>query len=104
MEFGERLREARVLRKLSQGELADKVGLTQSAISALESGASKKASADNLFVIADALRVSARWLATGLGNMDASAPDQDRQDLIAAIRDAPREQVRALIELLKIRQ
>ena len=66
--FPERLRRAReVLRKLSQGELADKSGLQPSAISHFETG-TRKPSFDNLRRLADALSVSTDYL---LGRVDA---------------------------------
>lgn len=64
--FPERLRKARELRGLSQGELADRAGLQPSAISHFETGG-RKPSFENLRRLADALSVSTDFL---LGRRD----------------------------------
>ena len=64
--FPERLREARELRGLSQGDLADRAGLQPSAISHFETGG-RKPSFENLRRLADALSVSTDYL---LGRRD----------------------------------
>jgi len=66
--FSERLRYVRKLRKLSQKALAKACGLSQSAISNYESEARKQAK--NVFPLAEALQVSADWLANGIGPME----------------------------------
>lgn len=69
--FPERLRTARELRKLNQGELAQRSGLQDSAISHFETG-TRKPSFDNLRRLADALDVTTDYL---LGRTaDAKAP------------------------------
>ena len=74
--FGQLLKDARLKRKLRQDELADKVGLTQSAISQFEKGL-RVPSRDNLQKIAAILEVSEESL----------LPDTqtDRDDLIKKI-------------------
>jgi transcriptional regulator with XRE-family HTH domain len=68
MIVGERLRLVREREDdMSQSALARLVGMTPSAISQIESGTSKKPSADNLMPIAKALRVNPEWLMTGKG-------------------------------------
>lgn len=59
--FADRLREARDLKKLSQGDLAEKSGLQPSAISHFETG-KRAPSFDNLKRLADALAVSVDYL------------------------------------------
>lgn len=65
-DFGERLTRARTHAKLSQPELAERVGMAQSTIAALEmrgQGSSRVAS------LAQACGVRALWLETGEGPM-----------------------------------
>lgn len=62
---GERIAKARQDIGISQTLLARRAGLSPGAISLLESGASKSLASENVFPIADALNVSARWLLTG---------------------------------------
>jgi transcriptional regulator with XRE-family HTH domain len=65
MSFSARLKQARLEAKLNQPALAKMAGLTKSAINQLEGGGAREPKAENLFALADALRVDARWLATG---------------------------------------
>lgn len=62
--------QARLLRTMqakgiSQSELARRVGLTRASVNAYTMGRVVYIRPHNLFAIADALNVSARWLATG---------------------------------------
>lgn len=59
--FPERLRAAREMRMLSQGQLAGQTGLQASAVSHFETGA-RKPSFDNLRRLADALEVTTDYL------------------------------------------
>lgn len=59
--FPKRLRHARDIRDLSQGELAKRAGLQASAVSHFETGA-RKPSFDNLRRLADALDVTTDYL------------------------------------------
>lgn len=63
--MGLRVQEARNRAGLSQADLASLSGLSQSSIGMLESGKRTVMSGPHVFAVADALRVSARWLATG---------------------------------------
>lgn len=65
--FGDRIKEAREAKGWNQSELADKVGVSRQAIFSIENGENKSMRPDNLFKVADALGVKARWLATGDG-------------------------------------
>ena len=59
--FPQRLRTARELRELSQGQLAERARLQASAVSHFETGA-RKPSFDNLRRLADALEVTTDYL------------------------------------------
>lgn len=65
MTLGQRLREARKDAKLSQAELAKRVGIKQPTLSDLENDVTKGSTA--IATIAAALGVSALWLAEGRG-------------------------------------
>ncbi|MEW5248891.1 LexA family protein [Microbulbifer sp. 2201CG32-9] len=67
--FGERLREARKEAGLTQKALADKVGITKSAISQAELGMTKGLSHTSLVRACRAMDVSAEWLSFGKGAM-----------------------------------
>ena len=64
--FQQRLRAARELRELNQGQLAHRANLQASAVSHFETGA-RKPSFDNLKRLADALNVTTDYL---LGRVD----------------------------------
>lgn len=72
--LGKRIRQSRKAKGLTQQELADRAGVTRPAITLWESDDIKNLRLDNLFRAADALGVSAKWLATGEG---ASLADQN---------------------------
>lgn len=63
--MGARIKEERERKKLSQAKLAKRVGMSQSALAELESGASKTTGYSA--ALAAELEVSALWLETGKG-------------------------------------
>ena len=89
MEFKDRLKLARKLRKVGQVTLAEAVGLDQTTISNLETG--KVRSTSKAVEIASYLRINAAWLATGKGEMELTGPSHD---------NSPHESDYALIPLL----
>lgn len=72
MNLSERIKQARKHAKLTQKELADLVGIAQTAISQLESGKTLRSS--YLIQIAMACKVNTRWLASGEGSMLSDEP------------------------------
>lgn len=75
--YGERLRFSRKAARMTQGVLARKAGMSQPTISELENDAYPSSSFTAQ--LADALRVSALWLAEGRGPMRISlAPERRR--------------------------
>lgn len=74
--FGTRVTQARVAAKLSPSELARMLDTTQQAVANYETR-NDGIAMDKLFMLADALGVSPRWLATGTGepgNSESSLP------------------------------
>jgi len=72
--FGERLREARKNKKLSQGQLAKLVGVKQPTISELES---EGKGSSNTALIAKVLGVSPIWLSEGKGDKELKSGEYD---------------------------
>jgi transcriptional regulator with XRE-family HTH domain len=74
-----RIRRARVLSNISQGELARKVGVKRSAVTQWEREGGTHPSVEHLSMIAVVTQVSFEWLATGRGvagrNVDLKMPD-----------------------------
>jgi len=81
MNVGERVRQARKEKGMTQGELASKVGIRQPTLSELEKGDSN--STGHIAKLAAALGVSALWLETGRGHKSLGAPaaNYDRDEL-----------------------
>ena len=72
------MKQARKAANLNQSQLARMAGITPSAISQIESGQSKKPSADNLLPLARALGINPEWLVTGKGDRHQRSPVQAR--------------------------
>lgn len=67
MKLSDRIKAARKHAGLTQSQLAERVGIAQTAISQLESGKTLRSS--YLLQIAEACGVSVMWLASGIGGM-----------------------------------
>lgn len=67
MTLGQRITEAREGAKLTQAELARRIGQSRSAINKWESGDTKNLKLDNLFKLAEKTGYSAKWIAVGEG-------------------------------------
>lgn len=74
MKLSDRIKAARKHAGLTQKDLADRVGIAQTAISQLESGKTLRSS--YLLQIAEACGVSPMWLATDMGGMLISKAQQ----------------------------
>ena len=73
--IGERVRETRKRRKLTQEALAKAAGVSKNAISKIEKGRTKRPNPETLYAIADKLGVSDRWIING--GADASTIRED---------------------------
>lgn len=99
MSVGKRIAEARRAVGLSQEALASKAGLTKSAVSQIESGATKSPTPQNLFRIAEALGASAELLVFGKGappklGVREPAPSylpEDELELLETFRRLPEQ-------------
>ena len=70
--MGTRIRQEREALGLTQSEVGAAAGVTKGAVSAWENGNTKNLRVENLFAVADKLKVRARWLALGTGLRDAA--------------------------------
>lgn len=89
MTIGQRLKQVRKERGLTQVELAARVGMKQSTLSDLELG--KSAGTTNLAVVASVLGVNALWLETGRGERVAVVAKGLTTDEKRLIVDTPEE-------------
>ena len=97
--FPRRLRAARELRELNQGDLARRAGLQASAVSHFETG-QRKPSFDNLKRLADALEVTTDYL---LGRVDdpgvVSGADRMHRH-ISQLKDSDRDFAEQMLKIL----
>ena len=112
-EYGKRLRQSRREAKLTQTELASKVGVSQGTISELEKIGHGSAYS---YQIAVACAVNPQWLATGEGDRKAKAVDKKERagltpdaieiavffDMLTDPIDRTRTYVAAMSEILKV--
>jgi transcriptional regulator with XRE-family HTH domain len=102
---GQRLKEARKFINFSQKELADAVGVTQSAISLAEKDGS--ISNELAIYISTTHNINLNWLFAGIGNMTFSNnPNKDHEDEIMRLQtqvEEDQDQVLMLVRELKKR-
>ncbi|WP_158300744.1 helix-turn-helix domain-containing protein [Chromobacterium sp. ATCC 53434] len=109
--MGQRIKMARRARKRSQDWLGAEVGVNQSSVSQWEHGQTEPTS-ENLSRIADVLRISYEWLATGRGEMELSfSPvelhiaepllDDDQRELLALFEQLPRGKRSILMQFMR---
>lgn len=99
MSLGERIKQARLAAELSQSQVADAVEVTVGAVSAWETGVAQGIRADTLFRLADLLRVSARWLATG--EQSGVLAKDGVNTLAANLADLPLEKQKVVLDLIR---
>lgn len=98
--IGERILQARTAAGFqTQKDLADRCGVTRSAVSQWEAGTSENIKPQNLAAIAEACAVSMRWLATGKGAMEGlSREDEEWLAILRRARPRERQAIRALLD------
>lgn len=84
MDMADRLRQQRKLLKLTQTQLAEKVGMTQQMIQQLETR--KVLTTGKLVALAGGLGVRPTWLATGEGPMQGDDLTSDEKEFLEAYR------------------
>lgn len=74
MTIGDRIRYLREVKEIKQVELAKRIGLSQAAISNLETDSSRKPSAPTLMKLAAVLECNPQWIIDGKGDPFSWAP------------------------------
>lgn len=97
--FPVRLAQARELRRLSQADLAKKVGIPASSVSHFEAG-TRKPSFDNLRRIANVLEVSTDYLLGRVASPELAAEADRLHRDAQRLNDQDRELAQAFIEML----
>lgn len=99
MKMGQRIREAREAAQLTQAQVADACQVSPQAVSAWETGRAKKIEGESLFRLADVLRVSARYLATGQQTGKISKTISD--ELMTDLGDLSLEKQKIVLDLIR---
>jgi transcriptional regulator with XRE-family HTH domain len=95
--IGDRLKQIRKARGMSKEALAKAIGVDQSAISKIERGDSKGASAENLLKIAAVLQTNPQWLINGKGDPELSSFNPDDSDVTKLAKNLPPDKKAAWI-------
>jgi transcriptional regulator with XRE-family HTH domain len=97
--FGDRIRTLRKERDLTQLQLAEYVGVTQTAVAAWESGKREVPKGDNLLKLAEALGFEAEELMAT--TRESRTEPSEEVHLLAAFRSLPKERQLIAIKLLE---
>ena len=89
MGFGQRLKQARDLRRMTQAQLARLSGSTQPTISALENEMISSLQSDTAAAMAKSLRVDFLWLVTGEGVAEPAPVDALASEILRVVTDLP---------------
>lgn len=100
MSINERIKEVRKARGLNQKEFSDKIGLTQSAVSRIES-ADVAIIDQNVRLICQTFHINEKWLRTGQGKMDEVKVEAPIEALVKQYRldNSQRALVEAFLSL-----
>jgi transcriptional regulator with XRE-family HTH domain len=89
---GQRIRELREARKLTQQQLAKSLGIKQGSLTQLETGKSKAPASTTLTKLARVFEVDPEWLMTGRGNQQPiSSLGEDESELVLLFRSLSQE-------------
>ena len=95
--FGDKIRRLRIERRLTQGQLAAHVGVTQTAVAAWENGV-REVATDNFLKLAEALDLDASELAR---NARKVLGDTEDVRLLAAFRALPKDRRLTAVKLVE---
>lgn len=91
MSIGQRLKEARKIRGISQSTLAEKIGASRGVITNIELDKVNEPQGMVIKAICDALEINADWLITGRGSMEKRVRDSTKGDIVDEINTCVQE-------------
>jgi transcriptional regulator with XRE-family HTH domain len=105
MTVGQRIRNAREQKHMSQRKLADAAGMSQPSLSDIEAGHTKHPNAAHLLKIAAALEVDPLWLLTGEGSPEKppTATDAEMMDVFSQLDENAKRAILAAAKAIKPR-
>lgn len=86
MDYRARILSLRESKGLSQEALGKLAGVSQMAISGIESGRTREPEATTIVAIARALRVTVEYLWSGKGHVDAAQAEADEAEAVRLVR------------------
>lgn len=98
---GDRVKWLRERAELSQEKLGKQVGVTQVAISKIESNATKKSLAETIIAIAAALRANINWIQTGKGDPYATDEPADSSEAVRLLAQCDGRKLAMATAMLK---
>jgi transcriptional regulator with XRE-family HTH domain len=100
--IGERLKQLRKHENLTQAEFANKIKLTHSIVSLIESG-KRQITDQSLHIICLTFGVNENWLLTGVGEMfDNESDPPELENLVEICRQLDKDTVRQIIEYARL--
>ena len=99
--IGTRVKSLRVSKRLSQQELADKIGLTQPAIAKIESGKTKNMEGGTLEALARELSSTSSYILHGSVSSDDHEHAMIAAEMAAIFRDLPLVDKEAILRMAR---
>ena len=91
MSIGQRLKEARKARKISQDALAEKLGVSRGVITNIEHDKVEEPQALVLSAICQVLNINRQWLLDGTGSMEPKQPAGPSAKILSELYSYARE-------------
>lgn len=99
MTIGHRIRSRRKELKLTQVQLAKAIGISQGAVSDLETGETEVPAGETLVGLCRALHTTAKWIIHGTGDHVVSPPTEEEQAALDLLRLMSPEQAATWMRL-----
>ncbi|WP_316570423.1 helix-turn-helix transcriptional regulator [Neobacillus sp. YIM B06451] len=93
-----RFKQLREVKKLSQIEFAEMIGIKQSSLSSIEKGTSKP-SIDTVIATSNVFRVSTDWILLGESSNASTTKETHLLELFRQLSDKDQEEILRLIEI-----
>jgi transcriptional regulator with XRE-family HTH domain len=100
--MGQRLKALRLSKRLTQVQLAERVGVKQNTISDLERGDSQEMKAETLRALCKELVTTSTYLLDGVPNGDAHEEQLQEAELTAIFRELPPQAQQALVNSARL--
>lgn len=100
-EIGKRVKALRISKRLTQTELADKMGIKQPSLAAIESGKTKTLKGETLEALARELSSTTSYILRGSQSSDDHEHSMLQAEMIAIFRDLPLSDKETLLRMAR---